>query len=197
MKKVTLLTLVLLLMLPLATFAESSSGNRNQLPFNNIDAFNHEKEQEQLEKEGLVSDDGLIKIKPGEPITIHFEDGSAIEYSIEYPDGYNVQNTQSLTVSKKYWYGVATAIVSITVNGTWKNRQVTINRASTGVSGSNVTDTGKTTTIIRKTGSNSTTAYLEAAGGFKVGSGAFSISKSYILQAHADSAGFVFLRVIK
>lgn len=198
MKKVLLLLMILCLIFPVVSFADSGSyDNENKLP-PTIDAFSAEKENEKLESLGYLDSKGYLKLDKDKPIVIEFEDGSSIEYSVKKEE--NSLFDDHATVYKNYQYGVAQVKVNITVYKQSSGRSITITDAFTTLTGHHFTENDKRTKIIQPTGYGTNYAKVRVNGSFTLtipwqGSGYYT--RAFLLEAHADPAGYLYLRTIE
>lgn len=217
-KKIKVLPLTLaFLLLPLTAFANEDVpakkiSNSKEIPAY-VDAMNSQKEKQELKKLGL--NPSSLKLEDGDKIKLDFEDGSEIEYELEVeatPIERSVTSSESnivsalavtplyktYKVSKTYYYGTASAKVTLGTDVKHLGREAWVRGTFAGFSGTLTANDEQTTRTIDSYALSPDLLTTELKGQFTNGTGYTGnyFTRTYLIRADIDTAGFAILRVI-
>lgn len=217
-KKIKVLPLTLaFLLLPLTAFANEDApakkiSNSKEIPAY-VDAMNSQKEKQELKKLGL--NPSSLKLEDGDKIKLDFEDGSEIEYELEVeatPIERSVTSSESnivsalavtplyktYKVSKTYYYGTASAKVTLGTDVKHLGREAWVRGTFAGFSGTLTANDEQTTRTIDSYALSPDLLTTELKGQFTNGTGYTGnyFTRTYLIRADIDTAGFAILRVI-
>nr|WP_012881105.1 hypothetical protein [Planococcus sp. ZOYM]ABE02510.1 PCZ2.4 [Planococcus sp. ZOYM] len=218
LKSIKVLPLALAFMLlPLTAFANEGTAVKNlatskEIP-GHVDALDIQEEEQELKSLGLNPND--ILLKDGDNIELNFDDGSKIEYELEVAptpvkrteisNERNAVNALAATalyktykVSKTYYYGTASAKVTLGTDVKHVGREAWVRNTFAGFSGSLSKNDGQTTRTIDGYALSPDLLTTELSGQFTNGTGYTGdyFSRTYLIRADIDTAGFARLRVI-
>lgn len=178
-------------------------------------AMDSNEEKKKLKEMGFK--DGVVKLKPNEPLVVEFDDGSKIEYELDVTDTplerlpVQVQSSQSpreitaysiiyktYNVGKTYFYGTANANTKLYTDVKHDGRYVYVRSSFPYFQGTYAKNDWQKTRTIDSTGYDIDYATTELNGQFTTTApyAGDYYTRTYLYRMDIDSAGLAYLRVI-